>query len=172
MVIKCCVPNCTRNYKSSGRNVYIFKFPKDKDLREKWLRSIHRENSKISFHSVVCHLHFVETDILHTTSEVDWKTGKTLTVNLKKPKLKPNAIASVFPNAPSYLSKTVFVREDPVEKRQSLEASYIQEALFDSIETSASLETKFSISSYDELLSKTSYVSLNNKWEIIKKSDS
>nr|CAI5854160.1 unnamed protein product [Callosobruchus analis] len=152
MVNKCCVPNSTGNYKSSGRNVHIFKFPKDKDLREKLLRAIHREklfraihreNFQISDHSVVCHLHFVETDILHTTSEVDWKAGKTLTVNLKKPKLKPNAIPSIFPNAPSYLSKTVFVREDPVEKRQRLEASYIQKALFDSIETSASLETKF-----------------------------
>nr|CAI5840195.1 unnamed protein product [Callosobruchus analis] len=129
MVNKCCVPNCTGNYRSSGRNVHIFKFPKDKDLREKWLRSIHRENFQISDHSVVCHLHFVETDILHTTSEVDWKTGKTLTVKLKKPKLKPNAIPSIFPNAPSYLSKTVFVREDPVEKRQRLEASYIQKVL-------------------------------------------
>nr|CAI5849772.1 unnamed protein product [Callosobruchus analis] len=169
MVNRGCVPNCTGNYKSSGRNVHIFKFPKDEDLHEKWLRSIHRESFQISDDTVVCHLHFVETDILHTTSEVDWKTGKTLTVNLKKPKLKPNAIPSIFPNAPSYLSKTVFVREDPVEKRQRLEASYIQKALFDSIETSASLETQFSISSYDELLSKISYVSLNNKWEIIKK---
>nr|CAI5839421.1 unnamed protein product [Callosobruchus analis]CAI5839423.1 unnamed protein product [Callosobruchus analis] len=107
MVNKRCVPNCTGNYKSSGRNVHIFKFPKDKNLREKWLRSIHRENFQISDHSVVCHLHLVETDILHTTSEVDWQTGKTLTVNLKKPKLKPIAIPSIFPNAPSYLSKTI-----------------------------------------------------------------
>nr|CAI5837483.1 unnamed protein product [Callosobruchus analis] len=81
---QCCVPNCTGNYKSSDRKVHIFKSPKDKDLREKWLRSIHRENFQISDHSVVCHLHFVETDILHT-----------------KPKLKPNAIPSIFPNAPS-----------------------------------------------------------------------
>nr|CAH7713614.1 unnamed protein product [Callosobruchus chinensis] len=65
MVNKCCVPNCAGNYKSSVSKVYIFKFPKDQDLRERWLRTIHRENSQISEHSVVSHLHFVETDILH-----------------------------------------------------------------------------------------------------------
>nr|CAH7748853.1 unnamed protein product [Callosobruchus chinensis] len=48
---KCCVPNCTGNYKSSGSKVHnIFKFPKDQYLREKWLRAIHRENFQISEH--------------------------------------------------------------------------------------------------------------------------
>nr|CAI5834601.1 unnamed protein product [Callosobruchus analis] len=84
MVNKCRVPNCTGNYKSSCTSVHIFKFPKDQDLREKRLRAFRRETTKISDHFAVCHPHFVETDILHTTSEVDWKTGKTLTVNLKK----------------------------------------------------------------------------------------
>nr|CAH7742419.1 unnamed protein product [Callosobruchus chinensis] len=107
MFNKCCVPSCTGNYLSNGSKVHIFKFPKDQDFREKWLQAIHRENFQISEHSVVCHLHFVETDILHKTSEVDCKTGKTLTVNLNKPKLKPNVIPSIFPSAPSYLSKTI-----------------------------------------------------------------
>nr|CAH7721437.1 unnamed protein product [Callosobruchus chinensis] len=47
MVNTCSVPNCTGNYKSSGSKVHTFKFPKDRDLREKWLRAIHRESSQI-----------------------------------------------------------------------------------------------------------------------------
>nr|CAH7765638.1 unnamed protein product [Callosobruchus chinensis] len=66
MVNKCCVPNCTGNYNSSGGKVQIFKFPKDQDLREKWLHAIRRESFQISEHSGVCHLQFLETCILHS----------------------------------------------------------------------------------------------------------
>jgi hypothetical protein len=49
MVNKCCVPRCSGNY-ATGEKVHVFKFPKDDNMREKWLKSIHRENFKISEH--------------------------------------------------------------------------------------------------------------------------
>lgn len=40
---KCCVPRCRGNYKN-GSKVRIFRFPKDEELRQKWIRAIPREN--------------------------------------------------------------------------------------------------------------------------------
>lgn len=52
MVNKCCVPGCAGNY-TKDQKVHIFKFPKDDDLRKKWLHAIHREDFTVSKHSVV-----------------------------------------------------------------------------------------------------------------------
>jgi hypothetical protein len=49
MVNKCCIPRCSGNY-ATGEKVHVFKFPKDDNMREKWLKAIHRENFKISEH--------------------------------------------------------------------------------------------------------------------------
>jgi hypothetical protein len=43
MVNKCCVPHCRGNY-AGGEKVSVFRFPEDKELKKKWIRSIPREN--------------------------------------------------------------------------------------------------------------------------------
>ena len=63
---RCCVPNCKGNYDSILKdNNYnsIFLFPKDEELREKWMVAIPRKNWTPSKYSAVCSLHFTETDI-------------------------------------------------------------------------------------------------------------
>ena len=57
MVNKCCVPNCKSGYRSSVGKFATFKFPKDQELRNTWIRSIPRDFN-ISKHTVVCELHF------------------------------------------------------------------------------------------------------------------
>lgn len=59
---KCCVPRCRGNYKN-GSKVRIFRFPKDEELRQKWIRAIPRENflptenTRVSSSSVFFFLH-------------------------------------------------------------------------------------------------------------------
>lgn len=53
MPFKCCVPKCSGNYKN-GPKVSTFSYPKDEELRKKWLKAICREdfastNAKVIF---------------------------------------------------------------------------------------------------------------------------
>ena len=54
----------------------------------------------------VCKLYFPPSEIIQTTSAFDDKCGKTITCNLKFPKLSFGAIPSIFPNCPAYLSQS------------------------------------------------------------------
>ena len=54
----------------------------------------------------VCELHFTPSEIIRTTSAFDDKCGKTITCNLKFPKLSFGAVSSIFPNCPAYLSQS------------------------------------------------------------------
>ena len=51
----------------------------------------------------VCELHFPPSKIIRTTSAFDNNCGKTITCNLKFPKLSFGAVPSIFPNCPAYL---------------------------------------------------------------------
>jgi hypothetical protein len=102
----CCVPGCKSNYtstlKAGGKLVSAFLFPKDETLKAKWLNAIPRSDWTPSKHSVVCCLHFPETDIIRDITETN---------------LKPNVVPSIFPNLPKYLSKTIPTpRKNPEER--------------------------------------------------------
>ncbi|XP_067011580.2 forkhead box protein N3 [Anabrus simplex] len=94
----CCVPGCKSNY-GNASHVTIFKFPKDKTLREIWLRNIHREDFDINNKTVVCVKHFepkfvVREDLFPT------EYGEPVRVSRKNPKLTSDAIPTIFPDAP------------------------------------------------------------------------
>lgn len=67
---KCCVPNCTSNYKSTIETtgyVKVFTFPKDVERRKLWLTSVHRADltlDKITNNTVVCINHFAPEFII------------------------------------------------------------------------------------------------------------
>ncbi|XP_077558528.1 uncharacterized protein LOC144174001 isoform X2 [Haemaphysalis longicornis] len=105
---KCCVPKCRGNYASENK-VHIFKFPKEEDLRQAWLRAIPRENLVVTEYTRVCELHFKYDDVLREDSYVDSATGRTVTAPLFRPRLRPGAVPSKFPDMPMELA----VREDP-----------------------------------------------------------
>ena len=89
MVKKCCVPRCKGNYKSTGVNVSIYRFPNEKyfpEEREKWIRAIPRPRSdyKITNNMGVCRAHWPPD------METKQYRGKIVPVNPP----------SVFPNIP------------------------------------------------------------------------
>ena len=57
----------------------------------------------------ICEQHFHAEDIVWTTPTVD-ENGKVITVKLKCPRVKENAIPTLFPNFPKYLSTAIVRR--------------------------------------------------------------
>ena len=57
---KCCVYGCNSNYASTKERYSrpTFKFPRDDDLRAKWIRKIPNKDLKATKYSYVCEKHF------------------------------------------------------------------------------------------------------------------
>ena len=54
---KCCVTNCDGNYDDKSKEK-VYRLPKNKDEREKWLKVISRDNTPDSKYTVVCERHW------------------------------------------------------------------------------------------------------------------
>ncbi|KAH9361543.1 hypothetical protein HPB48_001355 [Haemaphysalis longicornis] len=84
---------------------------------------------------VVCESHFKAEDIVRETSYIDQATGRTVTATLSRLRLRADAVPTVFPGCPSYLSIDRTRREDPESKRMRLEATSLEKVLAESILT-------------------------------------
>ena len=58
MPLKCCVPNCNSNYKTSKEKVSVYKFPRDEEERKKWKSAIPRVNLEVTNFTAVCRHHW------------------------------------------------------------------------------------------------------------------
>lgn len=128
----------------------MFSFPNNEDARKAWARAIPRENFVPSMNSKVCERHFSPDDILREASYINDSTGRTVTAPLSRLRLRPEAVPSIFPKLPGYISKER-KREDPVAKRQRLDASALQRALQESIVTAQKEREADSIDSVKKL---------------------
>lgn len=72
----------------NGPKVHGFFFPKNVNLRKKWLKAIPRDDFEPTKHTRVCEAHFAEGNIIKCTSVQDSKTGESFKVDLLKPRLK------------------------------------------------------------------------------------
>lgn len=101
---RCCIPGCKGNYDStlkSNNYASVFLFPKNEELRKKWLAAIPRKNWTPTKYSAVCSFHFAENDIQRYEKIVC--TNNTIeNVLLCRPKLVENAVPSIFPNVSTY----------------------------------------------------------------------
>ncbi|XP_076299443.1 uncharacterized protein LOC143218242 [Lasioglossum baleicum] len=73
MVQTCCIKNC-KERQNRDTNISFHKFPKDPELREKWIKAINCENFEPSAHSRVCSKHF-ESDCFVGNS---WSSKRNL----------------------------------------------------------------------------------------------
>nr|CAH7769842.1 unnamed protein product [Callosobruchus chinensis] len=158
MPYKCCVPGCRGNY-AKGERVHVFSFPTDTELRKRWISAVHRENFLPTQNSRVCHLHFEKNNILWESSFYDERTGVTVTAPLKNPRLKPEAVPNIFPNCPSYLTKTIWSRKSRQEKLQDLDNENLQIALKSSVDDYSAYKRSVCFENYTE------FVNIFNTWE-------
>lgn len=100
---RCCsVAGCKSNYRSQKETVSTFSLPSDEVLKKKWLRKIPTDFSKLK-KPIICIKHFSEDCIIKTEQFI--VDGEIKTFQRSVPKLKPNAVPSIFPNLPQYLTK-------------------------------------------------------------------
>ncbi|XP_030760392.1 zinc finger protein 813-like [Sitophilus oryzae] len=151
MPFSCSVPNCRGNYRG-GPKVSAFIFPKNDELRKKWLTAIKRDNFTPTSSSRVCELHFRNEEVERST-KFYVTTGEALDVPLKVPRLKKGAIPSKLPGCPEYLSKQTTYREGPELKKQKEENALFQKAVAESVASASTYDAVHSLSTFNELYS-------------------
>mgnify|MGYP003530314190 FL=1 len=101
---KCSSYGCRNGYHGySNEGIILHSFPRDPELREQWIRANLREDFKPSKNFKLCSLHFRECDFViehHDSNNRRKHSGS----KLAKSYLVKNAVPSIFPNAPSYLT--------------------------------------------------------------------
>ena len=92
MPLKCCVPECESNYKSSG-GVYVsvYKLPSDENERKKWISASPRANIVITKYTAVCRRHWPDD------AEFSLYYGKLRTIYPPSvfPNLPPSCLSSI-----------------------------------------------------------------------------
>ncbi|XP_068086513.1 THAP domain-containing protein 2-like [Anabrus simplex] len=85
----CCVRGCNnRSDRHRKTGIGFHRFPKDPDLRARWMKAVKRKNWVPGVHSVICTKHFSPDQVNATY--------------LSGPKLRANAVPNVFPGYSSY----------------------------------------------------------------------
>lgn len=112
MVNKCSAPNCTTGYSSKQKkqnNVVIrtYRFPKEPELRNKWINAVPRKEWLPSIHAVICEKHFVPSDFKEKRGDTNSSRKHKKGESLRRRELKSGAIPSQWPNCPKLLSKTI-----------------------------------------------------------------
>ena len=108
---KCCVPKCRSGYSLPKSNtndekqsISVFSFLENQKLKRKWMRAIPRDNWEPT--SGVCKQHFKPDDLALERTDTNERRKKK-----KEPlaliRLKSDAIPTIFPNCPAYLSNEI-----------------------------------------------------------------
>ena len=90
MVKNCVAANCSNTY---GHGVSLFKFPKNRALRQKWIKNVQKTRVNWdgpSEHSVLCSQHF-ESSCFEVDSELAVQMGVQ-----KRIRLNPDAVPTLF----------------------------------------------------------------------------
>ena len=117
----CSAPGCRSNYRGEPYTP-VFKLPTTPhELRIQWLNALHRDNIGDLKNIYVCMLHFHTKDII-TVDRVLQADGNFTETVRTRPRLCLNAVPSILPGCPRYLSSeplprpTQFIRETKDEK--------------------------------------------------------
>ena len=141
MVNKCAAFGCKSGYKGHEQRdqcvkITFHSFPlANKELCDRWIRAISREDFTPSKHSRICSLHFKGTDFVEERADSNAARNRRKSTaageKLSLRYLKESAVPSIFPNAPKYLSTTSGGPRETVSatasSRQEQEARRLQE---------------------------------------------
>lgn len=134
MPSSCCVPGCRSNYTSNSPSVTVFKFPKNEELKRKWLSAIPRADFTPKTRSVVCLKHFDERFVIREDT-VTRPDGSVLTVKRDSLKLTKDAFPTIFENLPSYLSRELPPpRKDPAKRKDEIQCREKEKKLLEEVQ--------------------------------------
>ena len=140
MVNKCAAFGCKSGYKGyvhpdANIKITFHSFPLDnKELCDRWIRAISRENFTPSKYSRLCSLHFRATDFVEERADSNAARYRQKTISggekLSLRYLKEDAVPRIFPNAPKYISSVGSGPRETVSatasSRQLLEAGRLK----------------------------------------------
>ncbi|KAH8024225.1 hypothetical protein HPB51_022328 [Rhipicephalus microplus] len=117
--------------------------------------------------------HFKPSDMVNTTSYVDTKAGRVIEAKLRLTRLRPDAVPSILPNCPAYLSASAATtfREAPREKKARREAALLQEAVNLSFETHLEEERNNRIDTFQALLNCLPHIKVSKFWTVFTQHD-
>lgn len=115
----CFAPGCKTGYpgfrQGDGRTLSLFRVPEDDERRKQWERNLHRKDKPLCKSSAVCERHFepryIQRDYVHIIN------GLEVRVRRGKAGLAANAVPTLLPDLPAYLSKVS--KKRPERKRPS-----------------------------------------------------
>lgn len=102
----CFAPGCTGGYVSArkkGKKASIFTVPEDDERFKAWQRNIPRADKPLEKTSVLCELPFEPNFIMRDYTHV--MNGEVVRIPRGRQCLSDDAVPSIFPNTPRYLSK-------------------------------------------------------------------
>jgi THAP domain-containing protein 1/3 len=142
MVYKCAGFGCRSGYRDcsglgcNGEKITFHSFPISNDeLCQKWVRANPREGYTPTKHSRLCSLHFQSSDFIEEPQDKNVTRRKKSESSAKpfRRYLKEDAIPSIFPSAPSYLSKTCALPRS-TSRATTSSRSQLEEKRLDSLE--------------------------------------
>ncbi|XP_033753037.1 THAP domain-containing protein 2-like [Pecten maximus] len=109
----------------SGQGLSLYIFPKDKTLRKIWTGKLRRQEFSPSQHSKLCERHFEDDQFA-----VNPIVLKSLSWTLKRKKLVPNAVPTIF----DYKRKIVEAkRKSTFQAKTTTDRDYVEELFEDPI---------------------------------------
>ncbi|KAH6947068.1 hypothetical protein HPB50_016987 [Hyalomma asiaticum] len=111
---KCFAPRCTTGYKSCTQKFSLFSAPKEEERLRVWRNAIPRKDRILQSTDHLCERHF-EPHLVSKTWEAVYK-GNVLVRAPRKASLSKEAVPTLFPDCPSYLSKERKQRKRPAER--------------------------------------------------------
>lgn len=113
----CFVPGCKGGYDSvqcASEKRHFFRPPRDAEHLALWQRAVPRLDKKLSSTCSVCDLHFHDDDISKVFEHNI--RGELVVIPRNKWALKDDVVPQLFPNCPSYLSKSTRKRKAPARR--------------------------------------------------------
>lgn len=101
----CFVPGCKTGYRSAKQTYTLFAVPQDPVRFEEWNRMIPRADMPLQAHSAVCERHFDERFVVRYYADVPVVNGVAAPMKRQRPALTNDAVPTVFPNLPKYLTR-------------------------------------------------------------------
>ncbi|KAH8025845.1 hypothetical protein HPB51_012877 [Rhipicephalus microplus] len=111
---KCFAPRCKTGYKSCTKKLSLFSAPREERLRV-WRNAIPRKDRILQSTDHLCERHFEPHLVSKTWVAV--YNGNVLCRAPRKASLSKDAVPTIFPDCPRYLSKKEKQRKRPAERR-------------------------------------------------------
>ncbi|KAI6658356.1 hypothetical protein LOD99_11071 [Oopsacas minuta] len=155
----CSAPGCRSNY-SGEPYTRVFRLPSNSELREKWLRALHREDIKDLKNVFVWSNHFRTEDVI-TEMDMPQPDGSLQNIS-RRPILHKNAIPCLLPSCLKYPSSSS-PKPERLD-RGKIESKLFSQALEQSLDLHKAEYSKFGVKSLGELKCKLEEFELPSSW--------